>query len=223
MNWDTEADVEAAAPARDIEMHCTEAAQDNESAHDTDPAHDTELTLGPTALFLVCSALVMLCGTCFVLGYIVGGFSAASAPIQTARRAVESVATLPAKVKSKSAVPMRAAPQQQASSDAMKRGAGRTQGANSDGTPAAKPSTAAGTTPSSTSLAKPLMVQVAAIAVDKDADVLVGTLRKHGYVVSIRREGDHLIHVRTGPFTSRADALAMKQRLVRDGYTAVIQ
>ena len=72
--------------------------------------------------------------------------------------------------------------------------------------------------------AVPLMVQIAAVANFDDANVLVSALRKRGYTVTARREpADGLIHVRIGPFTSREDANRMCNKLLGDGYNAIIQ
>jgi cell division septation protein DedD len=66
-----------------------------------------------------------------------------------------------------------------------------------------------------------LMVQVAAVSRQEDANVLVAALRRHGYAVNERREpGDGLIHVQIGPFYNRSEANAMSQRLLGDGYNA---
>ena len=68
-----------------------------------------------------------------------------------------------------------------------------------------------------------LMVQVAAVSHPEDANVLMAALRKRGYTVTARRESDDsLIHVQIGPFANRADANAMSQRLLNDGYNAVV-
>ena len=68
------------------------------------------------------------------------------------------------------------------------------------------------------------MVQVAAISSPADADVLVGALKKRGYSVVVRREpNDALMHVQIGPFSNRADANAMRQKLAGDGYNAVLK
>ena len=54
--------------------------------------------------------------------------------------------------------------------------------------------------------------------------VLLSALRKRGYAVSARRDpGDNLIHVQVGPFSSHADAASMRQRLLNDGYNAIIE
>ncbi len=69
-----------------------------------------------------------------------------------------------------------------------------------------------------------LMVQVAAVSVPQDADILVSALRQHGYSAVVRHEpGDQLLHVQIGPFASRAQAQAMRGRLLADGYNAVIR
>jgi DedD protein len=70
----------------------------------------------------------------------------------------------------------------------------------------------------------PWMVQIAAVSHSEDADVLLSALRKRGYAVSARRDpGDNLIHVQVGPFSSHADAASMRQRLLNDGYNAIIE
>ncbi|MGB9145518.1 MAG: SPOR domain-containing protein, partial [Acidobacteriaceae bacterium] len=68
------------------------------------------------------------------------------------------------------------------------------------------------------------MVQVAAVSVAQDADILVGALQRHGYTAVVRREPtDALLHVQIGPFTSRIAASDMRARLLADGYNAVIK
>jgi cell division septation protein DedD len=69
-----------------------------------------------------------------------------------------------------------------------------------------------------------IMVQIAAVSHPEDADVLVGALRKRGYAVSSRRDpADGLLHVQVGPFANRDDAAAMRQKLMNDGYNAIVQ
>ncbi len=68
------------------------------------------------------------------------------------------------------------------------------------------------------------MVQIAAVTHQEDADVLMSALRRRGYAVTARHgAGDSLIHVQVGPFASRAEAVAMAQRLLGDGYNAAVQ
>lgn len=69
-----------------------------------------------------------------------------------------------------------------------------------------------------------LMVQIAAVSHEEDADVLVNALRRRGYSAIARRDpNDGLIHVRIGPFATREDANHMARRLLDDGYNAMIQ
>jgi DedD protein len=68
------------------------------------------------------------------------------------------------------------------------------------------------------------MVQIAAVSRPEDAYVLVSALRQHGYGVVIRSEPqDKLLHVQVGPFADLVQAAAMKQKLLSDGYNAIIK
>lgn len=70
------------------------------------------------------------------------------------------------------------------------------------------------------------VVQIAAISATHkdDADLLAGALRGRGYTVSERADSqDKLIHVQVGPFATKADAEAMRERLVVDGYNPIIK
>ncbi len=68
------------------------------------------------------------------------------------------------------------------------------------------------------------MVQIAAVARQEDADVLVSALRQRGYGVVVRNEPqDKLLHVQVGPFADRTQATVMKQKLLSDGYNAIIK
>jgi cell division septation protein DedD len=78
--------------------------------------------------------------------------------------------------------------------------------------------------PASSSPAASFMVQIAAVSNQEDADVLTVALRKRGYTVTEQREPiDNLIHVRIGPFGSPAEASSWKNRLLNDGYNAIVQ
>lgn len=68
------------------------------------------------------------------------------------------------------------------------------------------------------------VVQVAALSREGDAELLVGALHSRGYTVTITTTPqDKLFHVQVGPFSSHKDADAMRQRLVADGYNAMIK
>ena len=67
-------------------------------------------------------------------------------------------------------------------------------------------------------------VQIAAVSHQEDADVLLSALKRRGYTVFARPgETDKLIHVQVGPFATKKDADAMKQRLMGDGYNAIVK
>ncbi|HEX5284058.1 MAG TPA: SPOR domain-containing protein [Bryocella sp.] len=95
------------------------------------------------------------------------------------------------------------------------------------------------TTPNSSAPAKPtkaaapaitpggaFVVQIAAISVahKDDADMLVNALHTKGYQVSERTATqDNLIRIQVGPFATKADAEAMRERLIVDGYNAIVK
>jgi cell division septation protein DedD len=68
------------------------------------------------------------------------------------------------------------------------------------------------------------MVQIAVVSHQEDADVLVGALQRRGYAVTVHRDAaDGQFHVRIGPFSSRNDAYSTRQKLLNDGYNAIVQ
>ena len=68
------------------------------------------------------------------------------------------------------------------------------------------------------------MVQIAAVAHQEDAEVLVSALRRRGYAVSVSHDAaDSLLHVRLGPFASASEANKWRQKLLSDGYNAILQ
>jgi cell division septation protein DedD len=69
-----------------------------------------------------------------------------------------------------------------------------------------------------------LMVQIATLAHEEDADVLVDALRRRGYAVAAHRDlAGGMVHVRVGPFASRDVANQWKQKLLNDGYNATVE
>jgi len=192
---------------------------------------DTELTLGPMLLLGLFFGLVLLCGLCFGLGYAMGSRGA-----QASQPAGQQTASSPeagSQAKPAAALPGEAQPQ--STQDGLP--PAETAGANADGTaqnpgstaapaaaaqPIVKPALPAAVTASTPSSA--LMVQIAAVSRREDADVLVGALRKRGYAVTAMRDDtDGQFHVRIGPFANRNDAYATRQKLLNDGYNAIVQ
>jgi cell division septation protein DedD len=67
-------------------------------------------------------------------------------------------------------------------------------------------------------------VQVAAVSHQEDADILLNALKRRGYSVAVHHEPqDKLLHVQIGPLPTRKDADAMRQRLLADGYNAIVK
>jgi cell division septation protein DedD len=68
------------------------------------------------------------------------------------------------------------------------------------------------------------MVQVAAISSQDLADIELEALKKKGYNVVARRiPQDNYLHVQVGPFANRKDAEAMRDRIIADGFNAIIK
>jgi cell division septation protein DedD len=197
---------------------------------------DTELTLGPMLLLGLFFGLVLLCGLSFGLGYTIGSHSTHNA--SAAQQSVAGAA-LPAagsSAKPSATPPVKSQPQSAASNqsatDAKDAASGGTQNAG------AVPSTSGNSAPTATSTpasgqpapalksasTSALMVQIAVVAHQEDADVLVGALRKRGFAAAVHRDAaDGQFHVRIGPFGNRNDAYATRQKLLNDGYNAVVQ
>jgi len=90
--------------------------------------------------------------------------------------------------------------------------------------PTAAPIVSAPPAPAAAAPAQPSIVQVSAVSHQEDADLLVSSLKKRGYAVYARSDaGDKLIHIQLGPFPNRAEANAMRQRLLGDGYNAIVK
>jgi DedD protein len=194
---------------------------DEEEFESLNRRRDTELTLSSFSLLGIFFGLVLLCGLFFGIGYEVGRHSASQ---PTAAIQLPTAISRPfSSLGSSSSKPSASAPTGSISSSQQA-------AANSPATPITNP--AAGyssgqsgnsAAPTSTS-ATVLMVQIAAVPDEEDAEVLVNALRKHGYAVTAHREPvDNLIHVRIGPFSNRNDANATRLKLLNDGYNAIMQ
>jgi DedD protein len=70
-----------------------------------------------------------------------------------------------------------------------------------------------------------IVVQVAAVTKEEDADALVEALRKKNYPVFMvgNQAGDKFFHVQVGPFANLNDAESMRARLSGDGYNAIVK
>ncbi len=211
----------------------------------------TELTLGPAMLLAIALGLILMCGIFFGLGYGAGRRGAAQAISTSSQPTAgqpmtAQTGTSLSKPPASGMIPAAAAPQevgdapQASSAEGSQAGNPLTSyapvgGSSAAGEPQVRPAIpqqpngaeATGAPQGNPQVrpalpqGPPLMVQVAAVSHQEDANVLVAALRRHGYAATTRREsGDGLIHVQVGPFFSRNEANAMSQRLLGDGYNA---
>lgn len=210
------------------------------------PRGEKEITLGSAGLLLLGIGLFGLCALCFGLGYAAGhrspaeGMSASAESVDQAQpqagqkglqakpTAGQGNATSPEGMAA-SAGPVTSPAGTKTPAAASGQTAGEADGVAGDPIVRTALSTQAGAQPAAARLAAAteqasIMVQIATVAHPEDAEVLVGALRKRGYAVSSRRDPlDGMLHVEVGPFASRSEALTMRQRLLNDGYNAVVQ
>lgn len=211
---------------------------------------ETELTLGTTTLLLIAFGLVLLCGLCFGLGYAAGHRSeqapAASLPSPDVPATADpSNGRAKPSANAQPAPAVTSAETDSAGQSSSPSNIAASSQQNPESSPTAaqpndslqvKPALAAVITappsgiPAASAVASAMpsagfiMVQIAAVSQPEDADVLMSALRKHGYAVGARREPlDGLIHVRIGPFKSRDEAEKWRQKLLSDGYNAIVQ
>jgi DedD protein len=202
---------------------------------------DREITLSMGMILSIFFALVLVCALFFGMGYTLGRHSSQTQTADNSTAAdsgnfngfkpsPQSVAAQPVPTSSAPAAANGTAdaPAQSDSSEAIT-------------TPdishsATAPATATMPTPTKptalpTQPAAPIqtvqqssIVQVAAVSHQEDADVLLSALKKQGYAVYAQPSPqDKLIHIQLGPFANRNDANAMRQRLLADGYNAIVK
>lgn len=203
---------------------------------------DREVTIGPLMLTILGIALLALCCICFVTGYAVGHRSASVNPTGTTasahsgRPAAEILAQSQAAYSPASGAPTSAS---HAEPSAPAIGLSPVAAAQTPESPSqpepgtqsqpvqqppAAQSGVRSALPQSAMQQGSFVVQVAAVENSQDADVLVSALRHRGYSVTAHRDpGDNLLHVQVGPFASRSDADAMRQKLLNDGYNAIVE
>jgi cell division septation protein DedD len=218
---------------------------DDEEPEPEQSRRDTELTLSSMTLLGIFFGLVLLCGLCFGLGYTLGRHGSRQ-PLTAGQSSSGAQTTLQANIsrpKPPATAPTGAAPGQQSvvvnlpQSAAPGAGLAATAQSSEPVQPQVRPalpavaSTVQSEQPAvASSVAQafpptgPLMVQIAAVSHQEDADVLVSALRTRGYAVVARHEAaDGLIHVRIGPFSSRDVANRWRLKLLGDGYNAIVQ
>jgi DedD protein len=68
------------------------------------------------------------------------------------------------------------------------------------------------------------VVQVAAVSSQDVADIELAALQKKGYNVAVHHESqDKLLHIQIGPFHDKKEAEAMRQRVIADGFNAIVK
>ena len=211
-----------------------------------------EITLGTSTILGIFFALALVCALFFGFGYTVGRKSVptasedASTGSSTFKPSAGSPAIqpIPGYLSSKDAAAANQAPTDQLyappAASSTTAAAGKPSAASpapataqpAQATPAQPVKSASETAivqppsapaPSLPAAASPAMVQIAAVSHQEDADLLLSALRSHGYAVFVRQEQDKLLHVQIGPFATRKEADAMRQRLLADGYNAIVK
>lgn len=202
-----------------------------------EPRRDTEITLGPLLQLIALLILVLIVAAAFGWGYSMGrhsGSRPAGDPAQTGMFSdgspIKPSANAPANAETPAAQTPAAAPAPAVDGDESADDPAAPEQMAQEVSPQRKPAQTdhamqtGGTAGAQPHAQNALMVQIAAVSHQEDADVLLNALRHRGYAVSSRRDpADGLIHVRLGPFPSRAEAESIKNKLLGDGYNAQVQ
>jgi DedD protein len=206
---------------------------------------DREVTLGPMMLTVLGLSLLVVCCICFLAGYAIGHRSGSATPASSTASTASGRSAAEILAQSQAAHPPASVPASVSHHSEPEIAAPKLSRTASDETedPPQQPrATTQSPTPQPVSTVQSVqsavhpalsqaiaqagawVVQVAAVENSQDADVLVSALRRRGYSVSARHDpGDNLLHVQVGPFASRGDADSMRQRLLNDGYNAIVE
>ena len=198
---------------------------------------DREISLGMPTILGIFFAVALVCACFFGFGYSLGRKSIPSAPVAVeAASGLGSGAAKPA-AGSPAAAPA-SAPDANPNAPAADLPPSAVIVPNGPATPpAAKtppadgliagdkiPPAASQPATSNQQLAPSFMVQVAAVSSQDVADIELAALKKDGYAVVVRHEPqDQLLHIQIGPFATRKDAEAMRQRVLADGFNAIVK
>lgn len=209
--------------------------------------NSAELSLGMGTLIGIFFGLALVCGVFFGFGYMMGhrtpGPYVSSEPLYDSPKAAETPAApkpsalvpeqpseasrivLPATSQATVAAPQQPAQAQQfASPQATAAAPVETPKPTVVQKAATPPISAPTPTQPVSNPSGTIMVQIAAVKNRPDAEALADALRKNGFTPTIRTEPqDKLLHVQVGPFGSRDEAKAMRQKLSSAGYDAFIK
>jgi cell division septation protein DedD len=209
---------------------------------------DREISLGTTMLLGIFFALCLLCAVFFFFGYSLGRSSAQNAGVAQSASGRFSSGSKPTAGRSSldpvvpdagdkppavTSLPYVAPPPSRPVAAAANDASGEK---NAQPVPITRVTPATGlASPAATQIASApvatvvpgtgtAMVQVAAVTHQEDADYLVSALKRRGYAVAIHTEPqDKYLHVQVGPFASKKDAEAMRQKLLADGFNAIVK
>lgn len=222
-------------------MNTMYSRNSNLEEDDEPVGRDREIALGTSFIVGIFFALVLICAIFFAFGYSLGRRSALPAsgvPAATAPAPTTGASTS----KPSSGIPEAQSAPASSSSDAntstASDGPAPSQPAttqapaavqapvvlpaklNVKATPISRPALSPAVAPGSATA----IVQVAAVSRLGDADMLMSALKRHGYNATVRQVAqDKLLHVQIGPFATKKDAEAMRQRLIADGYNAIVK
>jgi DedD protein len=220
------------------------AAQRRRAANE---APDREFTLGTSTIVGIFFALALGAAVVFGVGYTMGRKSAQNAAAATAAATTPDTSSDSTSIftQAKPAAGSQSiAPPAQPAADAPTTAPAATQPAPANAPPPApsnastsnttaapadrvivgdKPATPQPATPNPQP-ATSFMVQVAAVSSQDVANILLTSLQKKGYTVAVHHDAqDNLLHVQIGPFAKRADAEAMRQKVLADGFNAIVK
>lgn len=219
----------------------------DDTLNDANGTKDREITLGTTMILGIFFALAMLCAVFFGFGYQLGHKAVVIAPVtastespstntnfaafkpaagnpvgSTSAAGTGPTVTVPLTPRTK---PEPTTPHAQESPAAAidKEAAGDVPAPAARPSPPASPANAPEAA-TSAPIGAGAIVQIAAVSHQEDADLLVTTLKRRGYNVAIRNEPqDKLLHVQVGPFGSHKEADVMRQKLLADGFNAIVK
>ncbi len=224
-------------------MNSLRHREDEEDLDEIHEPRDREITLGTSMILGIFFALAVLCAIFFAFGYSVGRKSSAptassvpapitnGASVSGAKPGAGSPLTTssePAAAAPTVTIPVPvASPDEPNSSETHLPAPSNPSPATESPAPqpaAPIPAPAPVTTSASPAAGPGSVVQIAAVSHQEDADLLVSTLKSRGYNVAIHNEPqDKLLHVQIGPFATHKEADAMRQRLLADGFNAIVK
>lgn len=209
-------------------------SRNRDMEEDDEPiGRDREMTLGTSFIVGIFFALVLICAIFFAFGYSLGRRSALPASGVAAPAA--STDTGGSASKPASGIPEPQASSTNSSADDNSADSSDEQQPAPEAKPASvtppakvavkpTPVSRAAASSATVSGAGETVVQVAAVSRQGDANMLMSALKRHGYNAAVHQSSqDKLLHVQIGPFATKKDAEAMRQRLIGDGYNAIVK